>query len=312
MKKFLKTLAFITLVLSLSATLISCDLDNKEQTDSNKNTIDYEAPEHELSQSEEKETTEKKQPKNDTKKPTYGISVDPTVIFDKGGIKITVVDYDYEKEDDDEINYIIENNSDSYIEVKDNTLLVNGYVNYEGIDAEVPAGETYEDYFSLDEELFIGDAGKIELYLDIYDEEYEYIYENEYVFFETSAADDVDYGYIPEGNKVYDDNGITIIATDLEKGDYYTEFYLYVENNNGETICIDAEEMTVNGTDMDVVFIETIPHGKKYYEYIRILGDDLAENSIENIEEIVISFDIHADNEDYDTIDEPSVTVYKA
>ena len=98
---------------------------------------------------------------------------------------------------------------------------------------------------------------------------------------------------------LYKGNGIIIKYKGISSPyNGITNIKLYIENNNSRDLCIQIEDMSVNGYVINGIFSADIPTGKKINDEITILNSYLTKNNISKIKEIDIRFNIF-DWDDY-------------
>ena len=106
---------------------------------------------------------------------------------------------------------------------------------------------------------------------------------------------------------LYKGNGIIIKFKGITSPyDGVTYINLYIENNNSRNLCVQIEDMSVNGYEIDGIFSPDIPAGKKINDEISILNSYLTKNNISKVKEIDIRFNIFDwDDYKYEIITDP-------
>ena len=106
---------------------------------------------------------------------------------------------------------------------------------------------------------------------------------------------------------LYKGNGIIIKYKGITSPyDGVTYINLYIENNNSRNLCVQIEDMSVNGYVIDGIFSPDIPAGKKINDEISILNSYLTKNNISKVKEIDIRFNIFDwDDYKYEIITDP-------
>lgn len=103
-------------------------------------------------------------------------------------------------------------------------------------------------------------------------------------------------------NKViFDNNGIKVIYTGIEKDNFYTRVKMYIENNSNTDYTIQARDVSVNGYMMDPVFSCEVKSGKKANDTMDFFNSDFDENNIESLSNI--EFYLHIFNWDNNEVD---------
>lgn len=99
---------------------------------------------------------------------------------------------------------------------------------------------------------------------------------------------------------LYKGNGITIKYKGISSPyNGITEINLYIENNNSRNLCVQIEDMSINGYVVSGIFSSDIPTGKKINDEITILNSYITKNNISRVKEIDIRFNIF-DWDDYE------------
>lgn len=204
-------------------------------------------------------------------------TIEETVLYDEGGLKITATGLEYGNYSVD-VEFSIENNSD-----KDYTFLcgssgyccnaINGYMIEDGyMSCDVAAGKKAKDSISFDYDslrLFgIFEIAHMELGFSMYDDDYEYIYSG-LCKLDTSAADSYDYGAYGYENTItgsaaqkefdfqttyftnepmFEQNSIRVDSACFIKNSS-GEYALFIEatNMSSEIVYFQSEDIRVNG-----------------------------------------------------------------
>lgn len=92
---------------------------------------------------------------------------------------------------------------------------------------------------------------------------------------------------------LFDELGIKITAKKVELGGLFgTELKLLIENNYGEAITVQAEDVSVNGYMVGALLSSDVADGKKSNDELTILSSDLELCGIETIADLEFSFHI--------------------
>jgi hypothetical protein len=86
---------------------------------------------------------------------------------------------------------------------------------------------------------------------------------------------------------------------------------LYIENNTGKNIIVQCDDMSVNGFMVTPYFSCTVYDGKMAIDDITLLSSDLAENDIESVDDIELTFRI-VDGDSWMTLFETDVITFSA
>ncbi|MBR4656335.1 MAG: hypothetical protein IKO68_07160 [Oscillospiraceae bacterium] len=237
--------------------------------------------------------------------PTYSIELpemEAVELLDEGGVKVTAVGFDTEEYYGQGIRLEIENNSDTTIYVDPVKYTVNGYSESMSLYATVAPGETASELLYLPAEDLAGygvtEIGQVTVQLAAYDEDtYEELFRGDEVVINTSDADK-DWQKAPEGNTLYDQDGILIRYLGLEESEWGSfSLKFYFENNTDKEISVSEDSFTVNGKDASAWIYATVYPGTRAVDFASIWKEDLEEDYIYSAE---ITFSAYDEN--YDTV----------
>ncbi|MEA4919784.1 MAG: hypothetical protein VB078_02495 [Clostridiaceae bacterium] len=297
-KKALIFILCLTIALCMSAcggatTKTPISNDNSNTSDSN----DSDLTKEQAKQSSKSETAEK-----------AAVAIeDGTVLVDRDGIVVTA-----RKLVDDSIwgygvKVLMENNSDKNIGVQCNSLIVNNYMIADMFSSSIAAGKKSNDTIYLSSSGL--EAAGIETISDIvfkfrvYDSDsYDTLFDTDEIELKTSAYGIVDQPAMDDGKELFSQDGIRIIGRYVEEGSFWgAGVLLFIENNYGENILVQCDNMSINGFMVTPFFSCTVNNGRRALDDITVFSSDLKENDIESVENIEIIFKI-IDPDTYHTI----------
>lgn len=244
-------------------------------------------------------------------------TIDETVVFDDEGIKITAKEYVTDSFWGDGIKFLIENDTEQNITVGVTALIVNDYMISDLFVADVAAGKKTNETMNLSSSDLkaagIETIGQIEVYFHIYDSDsWDDIASTDCITLKTSLYDQMDTTVDDEGQVLYEEDGIKIVGKFVDEKSFWgTAVLLYIENDYGENIIVQTDNVSINGFTLDAYFSSTVYDGKKAYDNITVFSSDLEENGITSVEEISLTFRI-IDADNYDTIIETDEIVFYA
>lgn len=242
--------------------------------------------------------SESKEDENSATKPVGKPTITEQVLLEKEGIKVTAVEYVEDIVWGDGIKLTIENNSDKNITLGCDALIINDYMVTDIFAAEVAAGKKSNEnlYLSSTEldEAGIEIIGLVEVYFRAYEtESWDDIFEKEYAKIETSLKDSMDTTPKDEGEELVNRDGVKIVGKSVDEDSFWGKSILvYLENNTGNTIEIQIEDMSVNGYMMEPIFSKTVYNGKKAITTIDLFSSELEENGITSIENVELKFKV--------------------
>lgn len=242
------------------------------------------------------------------------VTLEEQVLVDQNNIVITAKEYVSDSIWGDGIKVLIENNSDKYVSVGCETLIVNDYMITDLFSASVAAGKKANEtiYLSSSElnAAGIDVVGKIELYFHVYDmSSFTTIFDTDCITIQTSEYENMNITPNDAGMELYNEGGIRIVGKTVDENSFWgTAILLYCENTSGVNVGISVDDISVNGFMMSPLFSTTVYDGKKAIDDITILSNDLEENGIESIDEVELKFHIY-NADTYETIrDSDSIT----
>jgi len=249
--------------------------------------------------------------KNSTSKPVHNttnrtsatleakISVNEQVLLDEGDIKITLISLDNEGYWGPSLKLYVENNSDKDVTIKPRDVSINDIMIRVLYSYKVQAGDKGEsdfDFSSSDlETAGIETIKDIQLKFNIVDTSTdETIFGSDVINITTSADPSYVQSYDDSGFVALDQNGYKIVVKNVDDTESYwgADIYLYIENNSNTNITIQVRDTSINGISIDPMFSCNVEAGKKAFDSISFLEDDLTKNNIEKIENLECSYTI--------------------
>ena len=220
---------------------------------------------------------------------------------------------------EEEYNKLIENDTEQNITVGVTALIVNDFMITDVFASDVAAGKKSNDTMNLlSSELNaagINVIGQIEVYFHIYDSDtWDSIADTDCITIKTSMYDQMDTTVDDAGEVLYEEDGIKIVAKYVDDSDFWgTAILLYIENDSGQDVIIQADNVSINGFTLDSALLSSsVYDGKKAYDNITLFSSELEENDITSVEEISLTFRI-IDANSYSTITESDeITFYAA
>ena len=254
----------------------------------------------EKSDTEKKDTTENttSDAKAEDTSKNVKVTIDEQVLIDEAGLVITAKEYVTDSIWGDGIKLLIENNSEKDYTVGCEALIVNDYMISDLFVSTVAAGKKANEtmYLSSTELQAAGidNVGKVEMYFQAYDSEWNYALKDAYAEIQTSEYANIDTTPNDAGAELYNDNGIRIVGKTVDENSFWgTSILLYCENNSGKNVGISVDDMSINGFMMSPFFSTTVYDGKKAIDNVTIFSSDLESNGITEIEEVELKFHIY-------------------
>lgn len=229
-------------------------------------------------------------------------TIDEQVLWEIDGLKITATGINEDSIFGTQIKVQAENNSDKDIGIGTDAVIVNDYMINDLTSIQVTAGNKANDEITLfSSELNaagIESIGKVELYMHTYDPNtFQTISESGCITIETSDIDKIDAENNIEGTVLFEQDGVKIVGQYVDENSFWgSAVLLYVENNSDQNIIVQCDDVAVNGFMVSALMSDNVYAGKKCLTDITLLGSDLEENGITEIETIETSFKILDEN----------------
>ena len=236
------------------------------------------------------------------------VTVAEQVIFDDENIKITAKSLETDGFMGAELKLLIENNSEKRVIVQSQNENVNDVMLTAMFSTDIDAGKKANDSMTFMrrelEAANITTIKDIELNFVILDpDSYRTLYTSETISVSTTANSDYVQTYDDNGSLMLEQDGLRIVAQRLNSNDSFwgSEMFLFVENNCGEDVVIQVDNVSVNGFMVTPMFSCYVLSDKKAFDEITFLERELTENNISDIEELELEILILSP-ENYTTI----------
>ena len=221
---------------------------------------------------------------------TAGASLEKQVIYDAGGIVITVTGL---QEDwmGTKVNLLVENSTDRNIALSGDVFAVNGVTVPGYLYAEAAAGMKTNDSLELYSDaletanitriatICTGDARIVDT--DSFD-----ILARVNMDLVTDVGPGYQQGIDDSGEELFDEEDITVIAQVISEELYGKTVRLLVKNDTDKDIIVEAENISVNGFTLDAWLYEKILADTVRYCALDLFSGGLEENGIAEIEKV--------------------------
>jgi len=245
------------------------------------------------------------------------ITIEPQVLIDEDGLKVTAQEYVSDDIWGDSVKLLIENNGSSDIGLGCDAIAVNDYMVTNFFSATVAAGKKSNETLDLSsqdlEAAGIKNIGQIEAYFHTFDPD-TYMTQKDYPVsvIKTSAFDQMDIPVNDDGTGLYNANGIRIVGKTVDENSFWgAAVLLYIENNSGQNVTIQCDDLSINGFMLTPMFSCDIINGKKALDTIDLSSTELEENGIESIDEVELKFVIF-NTESWSDIDRTDAITFQA
>lgn len=232
-------------------------------------------------------------------------SVSDANSFEQDGVSASVTGISYE-EVVTKINLHIKNDTEENLRVMSANVSVNGMMTTDYLDCEMPAKSEKDGAIEISNEWFgemgIAQITDVEFVLKTYNSLNDEIMQSDVIRVKTDAPWSYRQKYDDSGFEIYNAGGMKLSARSLQKSKLSndTEIVFYAENNTDSTVSIMSQNVAVNGTEIEPLFVITVGAGKKAVDTMVFYEADLTEKQITDIKEVSASF--KAFNEELETV----------
>jgi len=225
------------------------------------------------------------------------VSVNECVIYDDGGIKITLKSLDTNKWDEQELKLLIENESGRNKTIQARDESINGIMISSTISASVASGKKSNAGMTFKPKYLtkygIEVISEIEFKLRIIDDDDRKLsFNTDPISIYTSAYPNHVQVYDDSGYTAYDKKGFKVVVKKISDNDSFwgSELSAYIENNSGYDATMQLRDVSVNGFMVDPIFSCNIVNGKKAYDNITFRKSEFEDNGIKDIDDIELVF----------------------
>ena len=245
---------------------------------------------------------------NETNEATNGageVTIAEQVLFDEQDIRLTALSLNTDALLGQELNVLIENNSDQPVIVQVRGASINGLM----IDAPVFSPETNsgasnnDSITFLSSELELNDIetiGTIELSFAIINPEtFETLFETNLITIETSMASQVEQAVPGEEQQaqdrrqVFSQDGFTIYFIEFEADDIWgLNARFYMNNDSDIPVTVQSQDVSLNGFMISGIMSADMQPGRSTNTTLTFLAEDLETSGIETVSTMDIRFNI--------------------
>jgi hypothetical protein len=300
----------LVLIISIIFAFSACALDVDGENADSKRNIQAAQGQEEVSASQDTAADEPAEHES-----YNDVTIDSTVLVDQDGLKITASELVKDPIWGVGIKVLIENDTDMNLGVQCKSLIVNNYMISDLFSSTVAAGKKANETIYLSspglEAAGIKTISDIVLSFHVFDgDSFEPLYDTEEIEIKTSAYGTVEQPALDDGTELVNQDGIRIIGKYVDEESFWgAAVLLFIENNSGENIMVQCDNMSINGYMVMPFFSSTVYDGRMALDEITIMSSDLEENNIEKIEEIELIFRI-INPETFETILETDIVSF--
>ena len=214
---------------------------------------------------------------------TPGTNGFPQLLLDKRGLVITATGLVENGAQGSALKISVENRSETDVTVEIRDACVNGWMMDVSFSAAVAAGEKKEASI-----LFLASGMKrsgidtiadLEFSFHILNQDRITFLDSDRVTVRTPAADTYQYRFDGSGQELYSENGVRIVSRGLAEQEsvFGPELVLFMENSTSRAVTVQARGVSVNGSEVNVVFSKEILAGRRSASAVTITGVSLEE-----------------------------------
>ena len=230
------------------------------------------------------------------------ITVDEQIIFDQDGIKVTVTGFTMGEglfSFGPSLTVLIENDSTQGITIQTRDASINNIMVETIMSSDVAIGKKANTEITFMSSYLdrggIEQVKDIEFRLHIFDAEtWDTIIDSDLIHIRTSVDDSFVQTIDDSGIPALEQDGVRIVVKELDDVDSFwgADIYLFIENNSGQDITVQARDTSINGFMIDPIFSSDVLNGKVAFTELTFFDSDLQDNGIETIETLELSFHI--------------------
>lgn len=221
--------------------------------------------------------------------------------FSSDGVSVTVGEITYE-DVTTKIKMHIKNDRKEKITVTTAELSVNGLMSADTMIVTLEKGEEKDSYIQISNQWFgemnIKTIKDIEFLIKVYDEKDNEITKSDLLRIKTDAPWTYKQKYNDEGYKIYKEKDITISVMGLKKSALSNDMELvfYIENKTEKSLSVMCSDVTVNGANIEPLFVMSVGPEKKAVDSMLFYEKDLTECKISEIKTVKASFKAFDEN----------------
>lgn len=229
---------------------------------------------------------------------TTAVTIENTVLLDQDGLIITAKELVDDSIWGMGVKVLIENNTEENLGVQCNSLIVNNYMISDLFSCSVAAGKKANDTIYLSssglEAAGITTISDIVISFHVYDSDtYDTLFDTDEIELKTSAYGTVEQPVMDDGKELYNQDGIRIVGKYVDENSFWgAGVLLFIENNYGENITVQCDNMSINGFMVTPYFSCAVNNGRMALDDITIMSSDLEENDITSVDDIELVFKI--------------------
>ena len=225
-------------------------------------------------------------------------TVEEQVLFDESGVKVIVNEIVDSETYGKGISLTFVNSTMKALTFDCKKMIINGVMAPDLFGDRVQSGESVDivGYFGVGmlEYLGIDNIGEIQLQFDCYDtENYTSLYKSDLISVKTSEYENMDTEYEFDGEKLFEDYGLTIYGKMASDEIFEQALLLYIENDTDSEFMFKSDGLVINGVSNELVYAFTMCENSDKLYYLDFSEDDLEGNGITSGSVFELDFEIY-------------------
>lgn len=232
--------------------------------------------------------------------------IENVVLYEQDGLKISADGYSENGTFGPSVRLLLENDGSEDVVVQVNECTVNGYMTDTVFSADVMAGKKSKESLVLSrsslKECGIDTVADIDVSFRIIDAStYMDLASTPMISIPTSLSGSYSQTVDDSGNEIYNSNGIRIVSKGTDQNLFGEGIGLYIDNQSGQDIVVQAWEVSVNGYMTDGTLSCDVLNGTHAVSDLQLYGSSLDDNGIDSLE--TCDFNLHISSlSTFDTI----------
>lgn len=244
-------------------------------------------------------TSERSEVKETASETIEKTEIENTVLYEQDGLKISTDGYSETGTFGPSIRLLLENDGSEDVVVQVNECTVNGYMTDTVLSADVMAGKKAKESLVLSKsslkECGIDTVADIDVSFRIINAStYMDIASTPMIAIPTSLSGSYNQKVDDSGTEIYNSNGIRIVSKGTDQNLFGEGIGLYIDNQSGQDIVVQAWEVSVNGYMTDGTLSCDVLNGTHAVSDLLLSGSSLDDNGIESLETCDFNLHIYA------------------
>lgn len=225
-------------------------------------------------------------------------TIEEQVLFDEAGVKVIVNGMEDSATYGKGISLTFVNSTMKALTFDCKKMIINGVMSPDLFGERVQAGESVDmvGYFGTGmlEYLGVDNVGEVILQFDCYDtENYTSVYKSDMISVKTSEYERMDSEVEFDGEKLYEDNGLTIYGKMTSDDIFEQAMLLYIENDTDSEFLFKALGLTINDVFNEQGYAFTMCENCSKLFYLEFEADELESKGITSGSTFEIDFEVY-------------------